>query len=275
MSLLRRGPAPAAGRDEDLDETAAGSGELEVASPSRGNGRGNGKTSSTGYQASRGPQTDRETKSAARARRMDLVRQARQATSAMEPPEPSRGFYVTAYLVAVGVLSYLSTDLGQVYVKVNGKTKTVTQDITHPATALILIFLALASAGTVYWRKRYVTGIAFMLTAAIGMGVPFPNGLKDLAYLTFLVPAGYVLWMLMFRMNKQQKAWMAAHASANRGGAARSSGRPQAERKQATTARSRRGREEPVVTATGRALPPNTGRYTQPRQKSRPGARKA
>jgi hypothetical protein len=206
---------------------------------------------------------------------MDLVRQARQATSAMEPPEPSRAVYVSAYLMAVGILSYLSTDIGQVYEKVNGKTKTVTENIAHPATALILIVLALAAAGTIYWRKRYVTGIAFMLTAAIGMGVPFPNGLKDMAYLTFIVPAGYVLWMLIFRMNKQQKAWLAEHSSANRGAPARSSGRPQAERKQATTARSRRGGEEPVVTANGRALPPNNGRYTQPRPKARPGARKA
>ncbi|MGA3218538.1 MAG: hypothetical protein ABSE77_05595 [Acidimicrobiales bacterium] len=251
MSLLRRGTAPTAGPDEDLDTPPA-------------------------PQASRSPQTDRQTKSAQRTRRMQLVRQARQATSAMEPPEPSRGIYVSAYLLVVGLLSYLSTDLGQVYEKVNGKTKTVTENITHPATALILIVLALASAGTVYWRRRYVTGIAFMLTAAIGMGVPFPNGWKDLAYLTFIVPAGYVLWMLMFRMNKQQKAWLAAHSSASRNAPARSSGRPQGERKQqASTARSRRGREEPVVTANGRALPPSSGRYTQPRQKSRPGARKA
>ena len=192
----------------------------------------------------------------------------------MEAPEPSRAIYVSAYLVAIGLVSYLSTDIGQVYEKVGGKTKTVTENITHPATAVILIVLALAAAGTVYWRKRYVTGIAFMLTAAIGMGVPFPNGLKDLAYLTFIVPAGYVLWMLILRMNKQQKAWLAEH-SPSRSGPARSSGRPQAERKQATTARSRRTRDEPVVTASGRALPPNTGRYTQPRQKARPGARKA
>ena len=257
MSLLRRGTAPTAGPDDDLDAPPA---------PQAG------RSSQT---ASRSPQPESQSKSAQRTRRMALVRQARQATSTMEPPEPSRGIYVSAYLLAVGLVSYLSTDLGQVYEKVNGKTKTVTENITHPATALILILLALGSAGTVYWRRRYVTGIAFMLTAAIGMGVPFPNGLKDLAYLTFIVPAGYVLWMLMFRMNKQQKAWLAAHSSASRSAPARSSGRPQGERKQATTARSRRGRDEPVVTANGRALPPNSGRYTQPRQKSRPGARKA
>jgi hypothetical protein len=209
---------------------------------------------------------------------MDLVRQARQATSPMEPPEPSRAIYVSAFLLAVGVLSYLSTDISQVYQKVGGKTKTVTENVTHPATAVVLIVLALATAGTVYWRKRYVTGIAFMLTAAIGMGVPFPNGLKDLAYLTFIVPAGFVLWMLIFRMNKQQKAWIASHSSASRSSSARSSGRSsgrQEERKAATTSRSRRAGAEPVVTANGRALPANSGRYTQPRQKSRPGARKA
>jgi hypothetical protein len=225
-----------------------------------------------------GPQTDKQAKSAQRARRMDLVRQARQATSPMEPPEPSRAIYVSAYLLAVGVLSYLSTDISQVYQKVDGKTKTVTENVTHPATAVVLIVLALASAGTVYWRKRYVTGIAFMLTAAIGMGVPFPNGLKDLAYLTFIVPAGFVLWMLIFRMNKQQKAWIAAHSAGSRSSSARSSGRSsgrQEERKPATASRSRRSGAEPVVTASGRSLPANSGRYTQPRQKSRPGARKA
>jgi hypothetical protein len=248
VSLLRRGTATAE-PDED------------VATP-----------------APRGPQTDKQAKSAQRARRMDLVRQARQATSPMEPPEPSRAIYVSAFLLAVGVLSYLSTDISQVYQKVGGKTKTVTENVTHPATAVVLIVLALATAGTVYWRKRYVTGIAFMLTAAIGMGVPFPNGLKDLAYLTFIVPAGFVLWMLIFRMNKQQKAWIASHSSASRSSSARSSGRSsgrQEERKAATTSRSRRAGAEPVVTANGRALPANSGRYTQPRQKSRPGARKA
>jgi hypothetical protein len=222
-----------------------------------------------------GSQTDKQAKSAQRARRLDLVRQARQATSAMEAPEPSRAFYVSAYLLAVGAVSYLSTDISQVYQKVGGKTKTVTENVHHPATAAILIVLALASAGTVHWRKRYVTGIAFMLTAAIGMGVPFPNGLKDLAYLTFIVPAAFVLWMLMFRMNKQQKAWLAAHPSASRSSSARSSSRPRDERKQATTTRSRKAGAEPVVTASGRALPANSGRYTQPRQKARSAARKA
>ncbi len=266
MSFLRRGTA-AADAGDDLDDP--GTGEV-VTAPSRGNGR----ATSSAPPGGGGRQTDGETKSAQRARRLGLVRQARQATSAMEPPEPSRAIYVSAFLVAIGLVSYLNTDLGQVYQKVGGKTKTVTENITHPATAVILIVLALAAAGTVYWRKRYVTGIAFMLTAAIGMGVPFPNGLKDLAYLTFIVPAGYVLWMLILRMNKQQKAWLSEH-SLSRSGAARSSGRPQAERKQASTARSRRAREEPVVTASGRSLPPNSGRYTQPRQKARPGARKA
>ena len=132
MSLLRRATATAE-PDEDLATPAT--------------------------PAPRGPQTDKQAKSAQRARRMDLVRQARQATSVMEPPEPSRAVYVSAYLLAVGVLSYLSTDISQVYQKVDGKTKTVTENVTHPATAVVLIVLALASAGSVYWRKRYVTGL--------------------------------------------------------------------------------------------------------------------
>lgn len=273
MSLLRRGPAPSGGPEEGPDYPGGADDALEVSRPPREGGR----AASGSTQAGRTPQTDREAKSAQRARRMDLVRQARKATSAMEPPEPLRGIYVSAYLVVIGVFSYMSTDVGQTYVKVKGKTETVTQTLPpHPATAAILVVLALAAGATIYWRRRYVTGIAFMLTAAIGMGVPFPNGLKDLAYLTFVVPALYVLWMLMFRMNKQQKAWLATHSpAASRGGQSRSSGRPQADRKQATTARSRRAREEPVVTASGRALPPNSGRYTQPRAKPRAGARKS
>ena len=63
---------------------------------------------------------------------MDLVRQARKATSAMEAPEPSRGVYVGVFLVAIGLLSYLSTDVIQETVKLHGKTTTVTEH-RHPS----------------------------------------------------------------------------------------------------------------------------------------------
>ena len=65
-----------------------------------------------------------------------------------------------------------------------------------------------------------------MLTAAIGMGVPFPNGLKDLPYLTFIVPAGYVLWMLMFRMNKHKRHGWRRTPRPQPQPASRSSGQP-------------------------------------------------
>ena len=125
---------------------------------------------------------------------------------------------VAGFLVLVGLVSYFSTDSEQVSQKVHGKTQVVSQTITHPATAILLVVIALAAAGTIYWRKRYVTGIAFMVAAAVGIGAPLPKSLSDGMWLTFLVPAGYVLWMLMFRMNKEQKAWLAAHGAANQSG---------------------------------------------------------
>ncbi len=146
---------------------------------------------------------------------MDLIRQARKASSSMQDPEPVRGLMVAGFLVLVGLVSYFSTDSEQVSQKVHGKTEIVSQAVTHPATAVLLVVIALAAAGTIYWRKRYVTGIAFMIAAAVGIGAPLPKSLSDGMWLTFLVPAGYVLWLLMFRMNKEQKAWLAAHGASN------------------------------------------------------------
>ena len=127
---------------------------------------------------------------------MDLVSQARKASSAMQDPEPVRGLMVAGFLVLVGLVSYFSTDTEQASKKVHGKTQVVSQTITHPATAILLVVIALASAATIYWRKRYVTGIAFMIAAAVGIGAPLPRALSDAMWLTFLVPAGYVLWLL-------------------------------------------------------------------------------
>jgi hypothetical protein len=224
------------------------------------------------------PDTDKQAKAAARARRMELVREARKASSAMQSPEPSRGLLVSAYLVAVGILSFVSKDLANETIKVHGKTETVQRTIAaHNPTAIAIVVLALGAAATIYWRRRYLTGISFMLTAAIGISVPFPKGLQDLVWLTFIVPAAYVLWMLMFRMNKEQKNYMAAiaPAGATGGTAARSTSRSSSAAKARTSgARSRRGSDEPVVTASGKPLPPSSGRYTRPQQKARAGARK-
>jgi len=131
-----------------------------------------------------------------------------------------------------------------------------------------------ACAATIYWRRRYVTGIAFMIAAAVGIGAPLPSGLSDVMWLTFLVPAGYVLWLLMFRMNKEQKAWLAAHGGSNQsGGGSGSSGgssraKSSSQRRQPASAASRsRKKDQAAISASGRPLPENSGRYTRPQSK--------
>ena len=181
---------------------------------------------------------------------MDLIRQARKASSSMQDPEPVRGLMVAGFLVLVGLVSYFSTDSEQVSQKVHGKTEVVSQAVTHPATAVLLVVIALAAAGTIYWRKRYVTGIAFMIAAAVGIGAPLPKSLSDGMWLTFLVPAGYVLWLLMFRMNKEQKAWLAAHGASNQSASSTSSSAGSARQKssqrgQAASTNSRSAQEGP------------------------------
>lgn len=287
MNFLRRGATTGQRTDdEELDDRELDDGELEdgepdaeelddeveeapAVSPRRG---------VAAKASSPAPQTERKQKTAQRSSRMDMVRQARKASSAMQPPEPVRGLMVAAFLVAVGLVSFFGNDVANVNKKEHGKTVVVSQAIApHPAEAVLLIVVALACAGSTYWRKRYVTGIAFMIAAAIGIGAPLPKSLSDLTWLTFLVPAGYVLWLLMFRMNKEQKAWLAAHAPANQSGGARSSSgaagsKPQ--RGQAGGARGRSGKKrEAAVTATGRPLPENSGRYTRPQAK--PHAKRA
>jgi hypothetical protein len=226
-------------------------------------------------------QSERQQKASKRATRMDLIRQARKASSGMQDPEPVRGLMVAGFLVLVGLVSYFSTDSEQVSQKVHGKTQMVSQTITHPATAILLVVVALAAAGTIYWRKRYVTGIAFMVAAAVGIGAPLPKSLSDGMWLTFLVPAGYVLWLLMFRMNKEQKAWLAAHGAANQSsGSASSSGsgrqKSSSSRGQAaaSTSRSRKKDQQVAVSASGRPLPENSGRYTRPQSKPKAGQRR-
>ena len=272
MSFLRRGsPAPEGDEDdsavaEDLDTSDNGApvADQQPASP---------------------PQSERQQKSGQRATRMDLIRQARKASAGMEDPEPVRGLMVAGFLAAVGLFSFFSKDVQQVSHKLNGKTTVVNQLVPpHPPTAMLLVVVALASAGTIYWRRRYVTSIAFMISAAVGIGTPFPKGLSDLMWLTFLVPAGYVLWVLMFRMNKQQKAWLAAHGASSQGGggggggSSGSSSKRQAQRSQqaSTSSRSRKAKPEtPTSNATGRALPENSGRYTRPKSKPPAGQRRS
>lgn len=218
------------------------------------------------------PESDEERKQKAeqRAARMELVKEARVATKEMKPPEPSRGLYVSAFLVLLGVVSYLGTDIAKATKKVHGKVVTYNVVVHHPSEAVILIFLALVAAATIYWKRRLVTGIAFMLTAAVGVSTPLPKSLSDAMWLAFLVPAAYVLWMLIFRMNKEQKAWLDARrpASAAASGATRSS----AGRAKANRSRSRDSKVQ--TTASGRPLPAPSRRYTPPRQKTKAGQRK-
>ena len=294
MNFLRRGStAPddedASSVDDDpgvADSDLAGSDVVDDVADNETAGAnaraGSGKTATAGAAGAEATQdqSERQQKATKRASRMDLIRQARKASSGMQDPEPVRGLMVAGFLVLVGLVSYFSTDSQQVSQKVHGKTQVVSQTITHPATAILLVVIALAAAGTIYWRKRYVTGIAFMVAAAVGIGAPLPKTLSDGMWLTFLVPAGYVLWLLMFRMNKEQKAWLAAHGAANqsRGSTSTTSSsgkKSSSSRGQAATSTSRsRKKDEVAVSASGRPLPENSGRYTRPQSKPKAGQRR-
>jgi hypothetical protein len=285
VNFLRRGsPAPGPEDEEDasfVDDPESAE-DSEVAA-SQGSGSAAAKSSSVSTSGQGGPAgpSERQQKASQRASRMDLIRQARKASSSMKDPEPVRGLLVAGFLVAVGLLSYFSTDVEQVSEKIHGKSVVRPETILHPATAVLLVVVALACAATTYWRKRYVTGIAFMIAAAVGIGAPLPKDLSDLMWVTFLVPAGYVLWLLMFRMNKEQKAWMAAHGASNQSGGSSSSGstsrsKSQSQRSQQATSSSRsRKKEAARVSATGRPLPENSGRYTRPQSKPKASQRRS
>ncbi len=234
-------------------------------------------------QSSPTTEAERRRKSEERAARSEVIRQARSAVKAMTRPEPQYGLYTSALLVILGLVSFLSRDVAQQYEKIHGKVKAVNVVVApyHSQEAVILTVLAVAAAVTIYWRRRLVTGIAFMLAAAIGVGTPFPSGYSDLKWLAFLVPAAYVFWMLIFRMNKEQKAWLSRNspaASASGTASARSSGRRPGATKPAAS-RSGRAKTQPPTTASGRPLPTPNARYTPPRQaetrqKTRSGGRK-
>lgn len=276
MNLFRRSAAPDQD-EEDASLVADGSDGAEYDEVEGEASAGPVTAASRPVSSSSSQPSEKQQKASQRASRMDLVRQARKASSAMQDPEPVRGLMVAAFLVLVGLVSYFSNDVESVSQKVHGKTQVVSEPITHPATAVLLIVVALVCAGTIYWRKRYVTGIAFMISAAIGIGAPLPKSLSDLMWLTFLVPAGYVLWLLMFRMNKEQKAWLAAHGGGSRssGGTAASTSRQKATAQKGQTAPSTsrsRKKDQAATSATGRPLPQNSGRYTRPKAKPKASA---
>jgi hypothetical protein len=276
VNFLRRSSSPPESDDgddvatddfEDEDSSAPAAAGQRPGGASRDNSQTTRSQSTTPTQA-----TEKQQKASQRATRMEVVREARKATSGMQDPEPVRGLMVAAFLVAVGVVSYLSKDVQEVSKKVHGKTQVVNTTVIHPQAAILLVVVALAAAVTIYWRRRYVTAIAFMIAAALGIAAPLPSGLSDLMWLTFLVPAGYVLWMLMFRMNKEQKAWIAAHSPAKEARsttAATGSTKPSQRGKQSPPpSRSRKAKADPV-SSSGRALPQNSGRYTRPQNRPR------
>jgi hypothetical protein len=276
--LRRRSPAP-----EDEEDASYVVEDSEGSEVTGGQGSDNGapKSSSAGKSGQgSGGQSERQQKAAQRSSRMDLIRQARKASSSMQDPEPVRGLLVAGFLVLIGLVSYFSTDVEQVSEKIHGKSVVRPETVLHPATAVLLVVVALACAATIYWRKRYVTGIAFMIAAAVGIGAPLPKDLSDLMWVTFLVPAGYVLWLLMFRMNKEQKAWLAAHGASNQSGgsssssgsSSRSKSSSQRTQQASSTSRSRK-KEGARVSATGRPLPENSGRYTRPQSKPKASQR--
>ncbi|MGC8627256.1 MAG: hypothetical protein ACP5VR_06800 [Acidimicrobiales bacterium] len=273
MNLLRRAPATRSAVDDGSDPeqtSAATPGKQLARQDAQANGRGNGATSA------------KQERAAARAARMQSVRQARKATSQMEPPEPRYGLYVAAFMVAVAVISLVSTDSEEVTKKVGKTTTTVWQVVPHyqvvPAAIAVLVLVS-ASAVTIYWRRRLVTMMAFMLTAALSISLPLPKSLADLRWGLYLVPLGYAMWVF-WRQNKAQKTLLAT-ANAGRQAPAQSatsssgnSRRPQASRANAPTSRTKRKNEAQVFAPTGRPLPPSSGRYTRPQARPRTGQRK-
>ncbi|MGD0809835.1 MAG: hypothetical protein ABSA91_09015 [Acidimicrobiales bacterium] len=283
MSLLRRGsPPPDSDEDtgdEDYEDEAT---SLDVSSRTEP-----AATSATSAKEIERKQKEliRKQKAADRASYQELRREAAKATSALEDPEPRRALYVAAAMVGLAVFSYFGSDVYPKVTTVHGKSSTHWLPITHPETAIIVFLVTVAAAVSIYWKRRYVTGIAFFVAGVLGIDTPFPTGLTDLEYLIFAAGAGYFIWVVMFRMNKQKKQWISDHSpkasrstssSSSSGGNSRQSQRkrPAGGQAAAQAARSRKAKADaPVVTATGRALPASNSRYTRPQSKSRSSRR--
>jgi hypothetical protein len=289
VSLLRRGsPAPATDEDtidedDDGEVTTVEVTSVEVRSrtaPETGSG-----TSAKEIERKQ-KELVRKQKTADRAAYQELRREAAKATSALQDPEPRRALYVAAVLVGLAALSYFGKDVYPKLSTVHGKSVTHWLSITHPETAIIVFLVTVGAAASIYWKRRYVTAIAFFVAGVLGIDTPFPTGLTDLEYLIFAIGAGYFIWVIMFRMNKQKKEWISAHSpkasrTASTGGGPGTSRqsqrkRPGAGQAAAPAARSRKAKPDaPVVTATGRALPASNSRYTRPQSKSRASQRRS
>ncbi|HET9060583.1 MAG TPA: hypothetical protein VFN61_11730 [Acidimicrobiales bacterium] len=212
----------------------------------------------------------REARSRERQERLARAREAKQATKGMGPNEAKYGLYIALVLIALGLLSYLSKDFGPILVTKHGKTVTEMKPYLHPFTSLVLAAIGAIAAGTLRWRLRMRSGIVYMLAAVFGLESIYPKGYSQLNYVAFALPAVYVMWMLMFRMNKEQREYVTAATQ----GAARA-GNPAKRRAAASATTPARGRRkaEPELLPTGRPVPPKTGRYTPPKPKQDAKAR--
>jgi len=220
-------------------------------------------------------QLEKQQKADLRAVRLKRTREARAATRMMEQPEHKYGIYVSVFLVAIAVYSYLSTDATEVSKTVKGKSQIVYTNVVHPEQAIVLFVFAAGAAGTIYFRQRMVTGLAYIVTAFFAFETPVPKSASDLTYVLFLGPVGYATWLLMFKMNKAQKEWLSKHYPAPAGAAAgaRNSSRRSGRDASAAPETSRRGSRTPANRS--RPAPGGSGRYTPPRPKTRAAQRKA
>jgi hypothetical protein len=286
VSFLRRdtGSHEGAGSASGPKDIPARSSELVPArskeAPANGTAQRAAAQSALAKRSQAGPQpTERQQRAAARATRTQEVREARKAVGGMEPPEPRFGLYVAAALVGAALISLFNTDVEDVAKKVHGKTVTVSQVVPHSQVVVVVsgvLLLTLGSAATIYWRRRMVTMMAFMLTAIFAISLPLPQSMADLRWVIYLVPLGYAAWMF-FRQNKAQKLLLskrttsAGPSGASSNGAGRQGG--QASRQAAPRSR-KKDTGKQVVGATGRALPADNRRYTRPQAKARAGQRK-
>lgn len=259
MSLLRKEKSPPDedGRDQVVDIRASTS------------------TTAAKVKPAPAPQQTKQEKAAMRSARAARMAEGRKVYGQMKPPEPMRAVLVGALVFAIAVVSYVSKDVNPA-VKVGAKGYYLAP---HPADALFVGLLALVAISTIALKKRVVTFVAFLVLGAMGESLPLSADASDLRWVAFLAPAGYALWIFMFRQRKDQTAWMADHplpGGPARGAAGRAAAaQAQAQRQKGGTkaVKGRKAPAPPPLGPNGKPLPANSGRYTRP--SSRPQARAA
>lgn len=220
----------------------------------------------------------RREKAANRSAVMARTREARKAAGAMKAPEPRWAIYCAVALLALAAYSFFSPDISAQDKTVKHKTVLVDVPVSHPGVAIVVAVLVLGTLVTLYWRRRIVTVVAFMITAAIGVDIPLPKNAQDVKWLAFLIPAGFALWVWGFRMRKDQSDWLAANgatrtttttARTTSGRASTGASAAKGQRAASSAKRGKSPKQEPAVGLNGRALPASTGRYTRPQAKGR------